>query len=300
MAVDFRTSYIVVLLVTAFVVSPSVGQELDCRVQVDRSQLSGSQFSFLDDLEQSVQEYLSTRRWTDDEYRQHEQISCSMQIIITESVSLSEFKAQIIVTSRRPIYGTAQSTVVLRVNDSSWRFDYSRGKSLRFDLNRYGSLTSVLDFYAYLILGYDYDTFSELGGAPYFEKARTIANQAEDTGDPGWSSIGADQNRAKLISNLLNQRHQALRKVYYTYHRNALDQFVEETTTARNTALDVLEQLRSLNQKLSGSYALDLFFSTKYEELTALFLNSDLSSQAHGLLTQIDPSHSSEYGNLVE
>lgn len=277
-----------------------MGQELDCRVQVDRSQLSGSQFSFLDDLEQSVQEYLSTRRWTDDEYRQHEQISCSMQIIITESVSLSEFKAQIIVTSRRPIYGTAQSTVVLRVNDSSWRFDYSRGKSLRFDLNRYGSLTSVLDFYAYLILGYDYDTFSELGGAPYFEKARTIANQAEDTGDPGWSSIGADQNRAKLISNLLNQRHQALRKVYYTYHRNALDQFVEETTTARNTALDVLEQLRSLNQKLSGSYALDLFFSTKYEELTALFLNSDLSSQAHGLLTQIDPSHSSEYGNLVE
>jgi len=295
-----KTSCFVVLLAVGIFASPAVGQELDCRVQVDRSQLSGSQFSFLDDLEQQVQEYLNKRRWTDDQYRPYERISCSMQIAISESVSLSEFKAQLIVTSRRPIYGTAQSTVVHRINDTSWRFEYSRGKTFRFDLDQYDSLTSVLDFYAYLILGYDYDTFSPLGGTPYFEKARVVSSQAEDTGDPGWSSVGAQQNRAQLISNLLDQRHKALRRVYYKYHRTVLDRFVEETRAARKTALDVLKNLRSLNQKLSGSYALDLFFSTKYEELTALFTKSDLSSQAHSLLVQIDPSHSSEYGTLVE
>ncbi|MFB6229704.1 MAG: DUF4835 family protein [Salinibacter sp.] len=295
-----KTSCFVALLAMGIIAGPAVGQELDCRVQVDRSQLSGSEFSFLDDLEQQVQEYLNRRRWTDDQYRPHERISCSMQIVISESVSLSEFKAQLIVTSRRPIYGTAQSTVVLRVNDTSWRFEYSRGKTFRFDLDQYDSLTSVLDFYAYLILGYDYDTFSPLGGTPYFEKARTVSSQAEDTGDPGWSSVGVQQNRAKLISNLLDQRHKALRRVYYKYHRKVLDRFVKETSAARKTALDVLKSLRSLNQKLSGSYALDLFFSTKYEELTALFAKSDLSSRAHSLLVQIDPSHSSEYGKLVE
>lgn len=278
----------------------SSGQELDCRVQIDDSQLSGSEFDFLSDLEQKIQEYLNTRSWTDDDYLPHEKISCSMQIIVLESISLTEFRSRLIVTSRRPIYGTAQSTVVTRINDQEWRFEHSRGSSLTFDLNRYDSLTSVLDFYAYIILGYDYDTFSPLGGSPYFQQARTVADQAEGEGDPGWSSVGTQQNRAALISNLLGQRHQPLRRAYYTYHRKGLDRFVENPEAARKSALEALENLRTLNRQLSRSYALDLFFSTKYQELTALFANSDVSGRAHSILMEIDASHSSEYNKLVE
>lgn len=279
---------------------PAVGQELDCRVQIDRSQLSGSDFSFLDDLQQQIQEYLNARSWTDDQFRSHERISCSLQIIMLRSISLSEFRSRLIVTSRRPVYGTSQSTVVVRISDSEWRFEYGRGSSLTFDLDRYNSLTSVLDFYAYLILGFDYDTFSPLGGTPYFEKARTVADQAEGVGDPGWSSVGTQQNRAQLISNLLSQRHTPLRQASYKYHRKGLDRFVSETEAARKTVIEVLRTLEKLNRQLSRSYALDLFFSTKYEELTALFSNSNVSSQAHGLLMNIDPSHSTEYSKLVE
>ena len=156
-------------------------QELDCRVQIDDSQLSGaeSEFDFLSDLERKIQEYMNTRSWTDDQFLRHERISCSMQIVILESISISEFRSRLIVTSRRPIYGTTQSSVVVRVNDPEWRFEFSRGSTLNFDLDRYDPLTSVLDFYAYLILGYDYDTFSPLGGTSYFEKARTVTDQAE-------------------------------------------------------------------------------------------------------------------------
>lgn len=243
---------------------------------------------------------MNTQTWTDDNFLQHEQIVCSMQIVIQESINLSEFRARLVVTTRRPIYGTSQSTTVARINDSEWRFEYGRGTSLNFDLERYNSLTSVLDFYAYVMLGYDYDTFSELGGTVHFETARRVANQAEQSGDPGWSTVGTERNRRQLIEDLLSQRHQSLRTASYQYHLNGLDRFVEEPTAARNTVLDVVERLRELDRSLSNSYPLDLFFSTKYQELTAIFSEGDLQSQAYNLLTQVDPSHSSEYGNLVQ
>lgn len=288
------------LVVSLLLAPPALGQELACRVQIDDSRISGSDFDFLDDLQRQVEEYLNDRDWTEDQFLPQERISCSVQILFQEAVSLSEFRARLIVTSRRPIHGTSQSTVVMRVNDSDWRFEYSRGTSLNHDLDRYNALTSVLDFYAYLILGYDYDTFSELGGTEHFEQARRVADRAEGVGDPGWSSLGGERNRVQLITNLLDSRHRPLRRVYYRYHLEGLDQFVHETETARQEVLDVLETLRELNRNLSRSYPLDLFFSAKYEELTALFADSDVSSEAHNLLVQMDPSHSTEYSELVQ
>ncbi len=282
--------------------SPVDGQELRCRVQIDDSQISGaeSEFDFLDDLERQIREYMNQRSWTDDAFLPHERISCSMQIVLQESISLSEFRARLVVTTRRPIYGTSQSSVVARVNDPEWRFEYSRGSSLNHDLDRYDPLTSVLDFYAYLILGYDYDTFSPLGGTPFFDRAQTVANQAEGSGDPGWSSVGTQQTRVQLLSNLRAQRHEPLRRVYYKYHRKGLDRFVQETEAARKTLMEVLRTLRTLRDRLSQSFALNLFFATKNQELTAIFEESDLEGQAQGLLVQMDPSHSSQYNRLAE
>lgn len=292
----------VLLLLTAVLAAPptATAQELSCQVQLDRSQLSGSEFSFLDDLERRIREYMNTQDWTDDRFLQHEQIVCSLQIVILESVTLSEFRARLIVTSRRPIHGTSQSTIVTRINDAQWRFEYGRGTSLQYDPEQYNALTSVLDFYAYIILGYDYDTFSELGGTPHFEAARRIANRAEGSGDPGWSTVSSQQNRRQLVDDLLAQRHQPLRRAYYQYHLNGLDRFVKAPQKARAVVFDVVETLQTLNQNLTNSYPLDLFFSTKYQELTALFSDGDLQSRAYNLLTQIDPSHSSEYNRLVQ
>ena len=179
-------------MLSAVLTSPVAAQELDCRVQIDVSQISGaeSEYAFLDDLERKIQEYMNTRSWTDDQFLQFERISCSMQIVVLEAISISEFRARLIVTTRRPIYGTSQSSLIMRVNDPEWRFEFSRGSSLNYDLDRYNSLTSVLDFYAYLMLGYDYDTFSALGGTPYFERARTVADQAREReirGGPLWA-----------------------------------------------------------------------------------------------------------------
>jgi len=284
-------------------VSPASAQELACRVQIDDSQISGSEsaLDFLDALEQKIQEYMNTTEWTDDQFLPHERITCSMQIVLQEATSLTTFEARLILTTRRPIYGTAQSTRVLRVNDDNWRFEFSRGTSLRFNLDRYNALTSVLDFYAYVMLGYDYDTFSELGGSPYFNEARDIADRARGNGDPGWSSTAAgDQNRAQLIRELEQSRHQAFRRALYQYHLEGLDRFVSDPAAARGAALEALTSIREVRADAPNSYALDLFFSAKSNELTALFQDGEQADRAYSVLTQVDPSRSSDYNELVQ
>lgn len=279
-------------------VPPALGQEFDCRVSVDISQLSGNEYTFLNELSRKIEEYVNGRSWTEDRFLEHERIQCSMDIYFREAVSLSEFEARLVIQTRRPIYNTTQSTTVVRFNDSDWRFGYTEGAPLTHDLDRYDPLTSVLDFYVYLMLGYDYDTFSEMGGTPYFEEAREIAEQAKGLDKPGWSSLSGERSRAELIDQLLDTRYEPLRRAYFNYHFGGLDHFVSDTETARTTVMEVLRNLQQLYEETARSYALDQFLSAKASELVAVFRDSKQSSTAYDILTQVHSS--SEYEKLIE
>lgn len=274
-------------------------QELDCTVSVNYSQLTGSDFTYLDDLEQRIRDYLNTQTWTQDRFLDQERIQCSWQILLQDVRGVSEFQARLVVATTRPIYGTAQSTPVMRINDESWNFEYRRGSPLVFDLDRIEPLTSVIDFYALLILGFDYDTFSPLGGTPHFERARRIADRAQSNGMAGWTSLGGEQSRTRLINELLDPRFRPVREAAFQYHLEGLDRFIEETASARQTVLDVLRTIQDVAQDAAQAYVIDLFFSAKYQELTALFTDAALSSQAFNVLSTVDPSHSSTYQRLT-
>ena len=280
--------------------SPPAQAQFACRVSVNYRQLSGSGFTFLDELRPLIQQYMNRNSWTEDRFEQDERIDCNLQIIFQEAITLTSFRAQLILTSRRPIYGTAQNTSVLQINDEEWQFDFAQGTPLVFEIERYDALTSVLDFYAYIMLGYDYDTFSELGGEAYFEKARRILELAQARSGIGWAALGGERSRAELITQLLDARFEPLRRAYFRYHFDGLDHFISDTDAARRTVLDVLTILQALDQDLQRQYTIDLFFSTKFQELTAIFEQSSLSAQAYSILTQVDPSHLTEYNALVE
>lgn len=275
-------------------------QEFACVVNVDISQLSGNEYDFLKDLELRIDEYINDRAWTDDRFLEHERIDCTMQITIKEAVTLTSFRANLVVATRRPIYGTMVSSTVVQFNDQEWDFNYSQGTPLVYNLERYDPLTSVIDFYVFLMLGYDYDTFSELGGTRFFERARRIAERTQASGAPGWSQVGSDQGRYQLITQLLDQRFVKLRQAYFDYHFEGLDRFVRETEVARANILTVITALEELRQEVSRSYAEDLFFSAKYQELASVFEGSDLGSTAYQVLSQVDPAHLSEYNRLTQ
>ena len=275
-------------------------QELDCGIRLDYSQVSGTDTSTLDDLENRIDRYVNERSWTNHEVRRNERISCSMQIVIEDEPSRGEYEAQIVVSARRPIYGTAQSSTVLRVNDTEWSFSYGRGESLEYNLNRHDPLTSVLDFYAYLIIGMDFDTFDEHGGTPYLEQSRDIADRARSApGSSGWDSFGTSRGRTDLVETLLGSRHQEFRSLVFRYHYRGLDRFVEDTDAAREELIEVLRDIEEFENSRGRTEALDHFFGVKYQEFAVAFEQSNMAQEAHALLTQVDPSHASTYNNTL-
>ena len=289
------------ILTVAAVAFPgrSEAQEFNCSVSVDYRQLSGSDFTFLEQLDLQIEEYINKQTWTEDRYLPHERIDCAVQVIFQEALSLTSFSARLIIASRRPTYNTTHSAVVVQFNDDSFQFNYAQGQPIVFNLEQYDPLASVLDYYAYVMLGYDYDTFSELGGTPYFEQARRIAERASSQSAPGWSQIGSDRGRMNLITQILDPRFRPLRLAYYNYYLNGLDRFVTETDASRTAVLAVLEDLRELFDDVSRQYALDLFFSARYTELASIFEQSSRSAAAYDLLTELDPAHTSDYQKLV-
>ena len=286
-------------LATAFSPGRSHAQEFNCSVSVDYRQLSGSDFTFLGELDQQIEEYINKQTWTEDRYLPHERIDCAIQVIFQEAITLTSFRARLIIASRRPTYNTTHSAVVVQFNDEDFQFNYAQGQPIVFNLEQYDPLASVLDYYAFVMLGYDYDTFSELGGTPYFEQARRIAERASSLSAAGWSQIGSDRGRMNLITQILDPRFRPLRLAYFNYYFNGLDRFVTDTDAARNSILGVLENLQELFDDVSRQYALDLFFSARYTELATIFQQSSRSSAAYDLLTDLDPAHTSDYEKLV-
>ncbi|MFK7843651.1 MAG: DUF4835 family protein [Rhodothermales bacterium] len=279
---------------------PAVAQEFNCTVTVNYQQLTGSEYSFLDELAERAEIYLNERSFTEDRYLEFERINCLMQIIFEEALTLTNFSAQVVLSTSRPIYGVPQVSTIIQISDAAWQFSYAQGTPLIFDIERVDPLTSVIDFYAYLMLGYDYDTFEPFGGTPHFERARRIAELAEGQGGGiGWTDLGGDRGRNDLIDQMLDPRFKALRQAYFDFHFAGLDLFVRETETAQQNVLDALKSLDELYDSVSRQYVLDIFFTSKADEIAAIFEESPLSSEAFNLLSRIDPANLSKYEKLV-
>jgi hypothetical protein len=294
----------VLLLLTLTICPKSLNaQELNCSVTVNDRQISGSSTEYVSELAPAVERYLNENRWTNDRYEEHERISCNIQILLTDVDGNSNFTAEAVITANRPIYNTNRQTTLMVISDSAWRFNYSRNKNLIFDDLQFDDLTSFLDFYAYIILGYDYDSFSELGGSPHFNSALSIFEIAQNTGAPGWGrSIGAQRNRFGLINDLTNPSYRDLRSAYYRYHRLGLDQFTQQEELARNEIIEALDLIRENKRVTSNNYLFDLFFSSKYLEIVASLRDASPSTRtaAYNILRDVDPANTSEYRRLIE
>ena len=283
-----RIPFAFLLFVALLLPRSASAQEFNCSVSVDLRNLSGSEYTFLNDLRDQIDEYINERSWTGLRFQEHERIDCTMQITIEDAPTLSTFRARIVVASRRPIYGTTQNSTLLQINDPTWHFSYTQGMPLNFNLEQFDPLTSVLDFYAMLILGYDFDSFQERGGTPYFERARRLAELAQAQSAQGWTDLTGERGRADLVRQILDPRFTSLRDAYFNYHFHGLDHFVSQTDVARESVLQTVVDINELYETVSRQYAIDLFFSAKYQELTAIFENSQFQNQAYETLTTVD------------
>ena len=276
-------------------------QDLNARVQLLSPQVQNTNKRALDILETAIRDFLNGRKWSTDNFLAQERIDCNFVINITEWDGSSNFKAEAQIQSSRPVFGTAYNTTVLNISDKDFNFTYTEGQALDYsDQNYINNLSSLLAYYAYIIVGIDYDTFSKMAGATYFAKAQNVVNNAQNAAFAGWKAFESMRNRYWLAENLTNKAFLPIREVLYEYHRNGLDLMAENQSKGRKYIYNLLPQLQKLDKQKQGSMLNQVFFTAKADELVNLM--SQVSPQerirSYNILSEVDPSNITKYEQL--
>lgn len=280
----------------------SHAQELNCSVTVNSTQISGTDKKIYATMQKAVFEYLNSTKWTNDIFKTDERIECSMLINITERTSVEEFKATMQLQIRRPIYKASYSSNLLNYFDNDFTFKYVEFQPIVFAENTYtDNLSSMLAFYAYMILGIDYDSFSLMGGQPYFIKAQTIVNNAQASSDKGWKSFDGDKNRYWLNENMMNSNFKLIRQAMYKYHRNGMDLMSTKLEEGRSNIASCLEDLKTTYSISPNSYLMQVFFNAKADEIVNIFTPAFPEQRAKlvNTLNLIDPGNTSKYSKII-
>jgi hypothetical protein len=278
-------------------------QELKCSVTINASQIQTSDRGVFKELKNAIEQFMNTRKWTNDTYKAHEKISCNFLITVTKMPSVGNFTASVQVQSARPVYNSNYSSLLFNFADRDWEFEYIESMQLEYNDNGFTSnLTSMLAMYAYLIIGVDYDSFSELGGTMYFQRALNVVNNAQQTSYPGWQSQGSNRNRYWLVENFNNPQMTDLRRAIYSYHRQALDTFDKNPDQSRSTILKGLKDIKKIRDINPNAILVISFFDAKGKELANIFSAGNIQTrrEAYDIITAIDPSNRSSYDKIIQ
>ena len=282
-------------------------QELMCNVQVITQQIQGTNKQVFQTLQTSIYEFMNNTSWTNHVFETDERIECTMLFNIKEQVSVDEFKGTLQIQSRRPVFNSSFNSVVLNYVDNDIQFKYVEFQPLEFsETSHLSNLTSILAFYAYIIIGMDYDTYSFEGGTPFFEAAEKIVNNAQNTPERGWRAMESTsrKNRYWLINNILNEDFTQLREFVYKYHRLGLDMMYEKTNEARANIAEYLRLLQQISREKPDPFMfyLQVVLDAKTDELVNIFKESfeEEKARVFALLNEIDPSHGNKYEQIMK
>jgi hypothetical protein len=270
----------------------AVAQELNFKVTINADQIQTTDRAVFKDMERAFANFLNSRKWTNDSYSIQEKINCTLFLNITKMPSIGNFAANAQITSARPVYNSNYETVVLNFADREWEFEYIESLPLEFNDNTYVSnLTSMLAFYAYIVLGMDYDSFSEMGGTSFIQKALIVVNNAQSSNRVGWDAMSSNRNRYALVDNLNNPQLADLRKNTYMYHRLALDTFDKTPDQSREIILEVLKNVKKVWTIYPSNIFVISFLDSKATELVNIFSEGSLAvrREAYDILMAIDP-----------
>jgi hypothetical protein len=262
--------YILLLAMTLSIGSIHA-QELNAQVLVNADLVNQTNQQIFKTLERSLNEFLNTQVWTNQDLLPQEKITCSFVFNLT-NYSNDQFEATLQVQSQRPVFDTNYDTPILNFLDRDIVFNYQEFQPLFFNQSSFESnLVSLLSFYAYVILGLDADTFTENGGVPYYEQALQVVNLAQVTSRKGWKPSDGTRNRFWLIDNLRANTFREYRQALFEYHRAGLDQLTSAPLEGKEAIMKAIQQLEPLFLRRPNAFLLQIFFDAKVEEIVNLF-----------------------------
>lgn len=296
----------IILIATAILIALSLrAQELRCTIQITSQQVQGTNRQVFQTLQNAINEFMNGKAWSNYKFTTNERIECSMLFNILD-YSGDQFDGTLQIQVRRPVFNTSFNTVLLNYIDNDITFTYLEYQPLEFsETSHLSNLTSILAYYANVILGLDYDSYGLRSGDEFFQKAEKIVNNAQNANEKGWrpgESTGR-QNRYWLVNNILNDEYAPLREFMYNYHRQGLDIMYDKTVEGRMKIAESLTLLQEVHQNRPDPYMyfLKIILESKSDEFVSIFQGSmdDEKRRVMALLNQIDPTHGDKYRNIM-
>lgn len=288
-------------LVCMVLTSNLFAQELKCNVTLNSDMIQGTNKSVFSTLQKSISEFVNNRKWSEQTYTTTERIDCSMNIIV-KKVEGDQFAAEIQIQSRRPVFNSSYNTTLLNFKDNDFTFEYKEFDQLEMNETTITSnLTAVLAYYSYLIIGYDMDSYSRLGGSPFFEAAERIVSSAQSADLPGWKAFESSKNRYALINNITDEAFKKFRNFFYEYHRIGLDEMAINMTNARQRIFTGLPLVREANRARPSAIIISSFMDAKNDELISIFSKAteNEKKEAVQILSDINPTAIDRYEKIL-
>ena len=295
-----RSLFIIVILLVQFF---SYAQVFNCNVDVIAPALQSNPANneIISSLKNAIVEYVNYGyTWTNDKFEKGEQIDVSFQLKI-DTKQGDNFTGTLQITSQRPVFNSDYNTLLFNFLDEDVVFTYQRNSPIQyFEGQHVNNLPDIFAFYIYIVLGYDYDSFSYEGGTPYFNKADQIVSICQNGSEPGWKAGDGDNNRFWLIQNLLQPQFASLRKSYYNYHIKGLDKCYQNREECMQSISSSINDLMEIHSSRPSSFNMQLFFNAKSEELIKIYQPSEqgLKLKMFNLLSQLDPQRIKDYNSL--
>lgn len=283
---------IVLLLLTLSALPLLLAQELNCRVVVNSDKIQGTNKEVFNTLQTAITEYMNDTKFSSVQLSSVERIECTLQFIVSEYTD-ERMVCQLQIQARRPVYNSSYTSTLINFQDNEVEFNYKEYDPLVFSTSTYeNNLTCILNFYAYLILGIDFDSFVLYGGDSFFEMARTMVQLGQSTQEPGWKAFENNRNRSAILSAFVEPATKSFREMWYNYHRKGMDEMVLGVAKARSTVGKSLEVLKTLYSNNSSSVLFPMFKEAKFDEIINIYskASSTEKNDMYNLLIDIYPS----------
>ena len=279
-------------------------QELQVKVTINHSQISGTDKSVFDNLQQTLEQFINDRQWTELQFQENERIQCNLNLTVQKyNRDESQFECTALIQANRPVYNASYTTTLYNNRDANFHFQFAQFDQLNFTEQTIDNqLTALLAYYAYLIIGLDLDSFSPLGGTDVLQRCMQLVNNAQDLGYPGWKSFEDSRNRFAIINDYLDEQMKPFRQLQYDYYRKGLDEmanYAERGRTEISTALE--EQLKKAHDNKPLSLLPQIWTDYKKDELVNIYKGKGTQKEkqaVYELLSTINASQNTAWEKI--
>ena len=281
-------------------------QELQMKVTINHSQIQGSNNTVFDNLQQTLEQFVNERQWTDLQFQRNERIQCTMNITVNKyKRDENKFECSAIIQANRPVFNSTYTSTLYNNKDNDFHFEFAEFDQLNYnDETVDNQLTALIAYYAYLIIGLNLDTFSPMGGSDILQRCMYLVNNAQSLGFPGWKSFEDSRNRFALINDYLDESMKPFRQMQYDFYRKGLDEMANNVERGRTEISTTLtENLKKAHSDKPLSLLPQIWLDYKKDELAGIYKGKGTQKEKealHDMLMSINASQSATWDKILQ